>query len=43
MVGKLCKAITVGLGAALACSIAAPAWSSDCQDKSDDKPLGRFI
>jgi hypothetical protein len=40
MVGKLCKAITVGLGAALACSIAAPAWSSDCQDKSDDKLLG---
>jgi hypothetical protein len=39
MVGKLCKAITVGLGAALACSIAAPAWSSDCKDKSDD-PLG---
>jgi hypothetical protein len=36
MVGKLCKAITVGLGAALACSITAPAWSSDCKDKSDD-------
>jgi hypothetical protein len=41
MVGKLCKAITVGLGAALACSVTAPAWSSDCDTSyGDDDPLG---
>jgi hypothetical protein len=41
MVGKLFTVVTVGLGAALACSVTAPAWSSDCDTSyGDDDPLG---